>query len=118
MRIKLFLVFIILSTIACTIQMYPEVVVENKEIQIHEVSTINPSTTMSEVIAEKSLRLRDLPEELGGKELTIMSSGSKMRILYCQVVERTKWAFGYYTDDSGKNWVGWASAKYLKDACK
>src|SRR5690242_16494585 len=69
------------------------------------------SPELPTVSATNGLRLRSLPDSLGGEEWTIMPYGSAFYPYYCQDVRGTNWTFGYFTNRDGQTFVGWAAAR-------
>lgn len=83
------------------------------------LSTTTPENKLSTTVtAELALRLRDLPENQGGYELTTMPNGSVFTVSYCRDFGGTLWAYGSYVDGSGKNWIGFTAARYLSGGCE
>lgn len=115
-KFSLALIAVSLSALACVIPAAPTVLraqVEGQNAVIEPTSTFTPAVP-SVVIATKALWLRDAR----GVGLTVMPNGSLLDVIYCRTVRETKWAFGYFIDQHGKRWVGYAAARYLSGACK
>jgi hypothetical protein len=109
------LLSVILSSIACAT---PLLLVAEQEISPSLASAPTPPLTQAIVVAEIALRIRTLPEEWGGTELSTIPKGGTFTVYTCMDVDGTEWAFGGHTDGAGTNWVGYVAARYLDGGCE
>lgn len=111
-----FLVLFVFALLACALPASPTVLQASVSGNAKLASSITAQTRTppAVVIAIKTLWLRDAK----GSGLTVMPNGSQMDVIYCRTVRGTTWAFGYYVDETGKQWAGFAAARYLSGACK
>jgi hypothetical protein len=119
---KILLSALLVSVVSCSIPLYAtqDQPAESAETISGAVMTQEGGHDSShdksfEVMADVALRVRDMPEEWGGSELTTIPRGDFFRVYACMDVQGTAWAFGSYTDSHGKHWVGYAAARYLSD---
>jgi hypothetical protein len=77
-----------------------------------------PLSNYSVVESGNGLRLRDLPDTLGSKELTIIPLGGQFKVFYCIKARGTQWAFGAWVDQDGQAWMGYVAARFLKGECE
>lgn len=85
-----------------------------------QITSSTPKVTYGLVEAEKGLRLRSVPDSAGPKDsetIVIMPNGSAFAVEKCEKYYGQWWAYGAYQDEDGKEWIGWARARYLKDGC-